>query len=96
MDVHDCGIVFDNKHVNSTWLAKHFLDQFRLNPNMDYKGFKEMTTSSKFGHVMDWVFCRTKKKAREMLEGSVSDQYAILDEYCKQLLEKNPGTTAIL
>lgn len=55
-----------------------------------------MTSSSKFSHITDWQFYRTKKKAREILEGSVNDQYAILDDYCKQLLETNLGTTAII
>lgn len=31
---HVSGIVFDNKLVTAPWLAKHFLDQFRLNPNI--------------------------------------------------------------
>ena len=62
VDVHDCGIVFDNKHVNSSWLANHFLDQFRLNPNLEYKAFKEMTSSSKFSHITDWHFIEPRRK----------------------------------
>lgn len=96
VDKHNCGIVFDNKHVTSPWLSKHFMEQFRLNPSMDYQSFREMTSSTKFSNVSKSTFYRAKKKARELLEGSIKDQYAILDDYCKQLTATNPGTTAVL
>lgn len=70
IDKHDCGIVFDNKHVTSTWLDNHFLDQFRLNPNLDYQNFKELSSAAKFTNGSKNVFYRAKKKAREALEGS--------------------------
>ncbi|XP_060963924.1 uncharacterized protein LOC133033253 isoform X2 [Cannabis sativa] len=93
---HDCGIVFDNKLVTSSWLASHYLEQFRLNPNMQYEAFREMISKSKYSDISGSTFYRAKKKARDLLNGSVKDQYAILDDYCRQLLETNPGSTAIL
>lgn len=91
IDKHDCGIVFDNRLVTAPWLAKNFLEQFRLNPNMDYESFRNMTTTTKFSNVSKSVFYRAKKEARLILEGSVKDQYAILDDYCRQLTTTNPG-----
>ncbi|XP_062074891.1 uncharacterized protein LOC133778892 [Humulus lupulus] len=70
VDKHSCGIVLDNKKLTSTWLAKYFLEQFRLNPR--------------------------PRQARKMLDGSVKEQYAILDDYCKRLLATNPGSTVKL
>ena len=91
---HQCGIVLENKHVNAQWLAKHFLDQFRMHPNMDYSAFHQMTQNSKFSSVSNHQFYRARHTARIILEGSVKDQYEILEDYCKQLLETNPGSTA--
>ena len=64
IDEHDCGIVFDNKLVTSSWLARHFFDQFRMNPNLDYQTFKELTCATKFTNVGKDKFYRAKKKAR--------------------------------
>uniref|UniRef100_A0A803QCI4 Uncharacterized protein n=1 Tax=Cannabis sativa TaxID=3483 RepID=A0A803QCI4_CANSA len=94
--IHDCGLIFDNKLVTSAWLAKHFLDQFRIHPNMEYQGFQEMTSTTKYSNVSASIFYRTKRKAREMLEGSLKDQYVILDDYCRQLMATNPSSAAIL
>lgn len=91
VDKHDCGIVFDNKLVTSRWLASHFLEHFRLNSNMDYTSFKSMAGAHNFSNVSKTKFYRAKNKAREALERSVKDQYAILDDYCKQLSLTNPG-----
>ena len=82
-DEHDCGLVFNSKHVDSTWLTKHFLEQFRVNPTMSYKTFHEMTAATKFSEFLPWEFYRAKGKAITMLEGSVREQYTILEDYYK-------------
>ncbi|XP_062103599.1 uncharacterized protein LOC133814685 [Humulus lupulus] len=96
VDKHSCGIVLDNKKLTSTWLAKHFLEQFRLNPSMEYNAFREITAKTKYLCVSSWTLYRAKTKARKMLEGSVKEKYAILDDYCKRLLATNPGSTVKL
>ncbi|XP_062113116.1 uncharacterized protein LOC133824263 [Humulus lupulus] len=96
VDKHSCGSVLDNKKLTSTWLAKHFWEQFRLNPSMEYTAFREITAKTKYSRVSSWTFYRAKTKARKMLEGSVKEQYAILDDYCKRLLDTNPGSTVKL
>ncbi|XP_062080936.1 uncharacterized protein LOC133785738 [Humulus lupulus] len=96
VDKHSCGIVLDNKKLTSTWLAKQFLEQFRLNPSMECTAFREITAKTKYSRVSSWTFYRAKTKARKMLEGSVKEQYAILDDYCKRLLATNSGSTVKL
>ncbi|XP_062085390.1 uncharacterized protein LOC133791483 [Humulus lupulus] len=96
VDKHSCDIVLDNKKLTSTWLAKHFLEQFRLNPSMEYTAFREITAKTKYSRVSSWTFYRAKTKARKMLEGSVKEQCTILDDYSKRLLATNPGSTVKL
>uniref|UniRef100_A0A803Q831 SWIM-type domain-containing protein n=1 Tax=Cannabis sativa TaxID=3483 RepID=A0A803Q831_CANSA len=95
-NVHNCGVVFNSRHVDATWLAKHFIDQLRMNPNMHYSNFMKLTTDSKFSHTTRHVFYNAKKKAKQFLQGSVAEQYVVLEDYCKQLLELNPGSTIII
>ncbi|XP_062089370.1 uncharacterized protein LOC133795917 [Humulus lupulus] len=96
VDNHNCGLVLNNSHADAPWLSKYFLEQFRINPDMKYKTFRDMTTKTKYSHVSNWVFYRAKARAKILLEGSVSEQYAILEDYCKMILATNPGSTAII
>ncbi|XP_062100812.1 uncharacterized protein LOC133806743 [Humulus lupulus] len=96
VDRHTCGLVFNNKHATSNWLAKHYLEQFRINPNLTYTGFMQLTTRTQFSRTTRSTFYRAKNCAKVMLKGTIREQYAILEDYCKQLLETNPGSTSIL
>ncbi|XP_062114511.1 uncharacterized protein LOC133825611 [Humulus lupulus] len=96
VDEHNCGIRLNSKLVDAPWLAKHFLPQFRMNSNMHYENFKELTSNSKFSHTSRHIFYAAKNKARLMLKGSVVEQYAVLDDYCKQLMKLMPGSTTII
>uniref|UniRef100_A0A803PIN8 SWIM-type domain-containing protein n=1 Tax=Cannabis sativa TaxID=3483 RepID=A0A803PIN8_CANSA len=55
---------------------------------------REMVSNTKYSKVSKWSFYRAKDMALAMLEGSVAEQYAILDDYCNQLLATNLGSTA--
>ena len=77
-------------------LSVEFIDYFKLNPNMDYHNFKELAVAAHFTNVPYPVFNRARLNARKALKGSVRDQYAILEDYCKQIIATNPGSTAIL
>ncbi|XP_062103414.1 uncharacterized protein LOC133814474 [Humulus lupulus] len=96
VDEHNYGIRLNSKLVDAPWLEKHFLPQFRMNPNMHYANFKELTSNSKFSHTSRHIFYAAKNKARLMLESSVAEQYAVLDDYCKQLMKLMPGSTTII
>jgi hypothetical protein len=63
---------------------------------MEYASFLEMTASTKFSHVGSSVYYRARAFAREILEGSVASQYAVLEDYCKQIIATNPGMHLVL
>ncbi|XP_062073818.1 uncharacterized protein LOC133778028 isoform X2 [Humulus lupulus] len=67
-----------------------------MNSSMSFKCFKEMTSKGKYANTTSDAFYRAKKVATEILEGSVKEQYAILEDYCNQIRATNPGSTAIL
>ncbi|XP_062093428.1 uncharacterized protein LOC133799427 [Humulus lupulus] len=93
IDYHNCPLVINSRLANSTWLAKHFLEEFRMNSNMNYNTFRERVGKTKYNQVSNWSYYRALAKAKNLLEGSVMDQYAILDDYCRMLLATNPGST---
>lgn len=96
VDEHTCGIVWENKLVDVDWIAKHFLEKFRLNPSMSYKDFKLANAEGKYSKLSSWTFYRAKAKAMAKIHGTVRDQYAILHDYCIQIMHQNPGSTALM
>ena len=96
VDEHTCGIVWENRLVDAEWVAKHFLEKFRSNPGMSYSEFKKANAEGKYARLSCWTFYRAKAKAMVKIHGSVKDQYAILQDYCQQIMHLNPGSTALL
>ncbi|KAF4392629.1 hypothetical protein F8388_003049 [Cannabis sativa] len=44
----NCGIVLDNRHITTQWLAEQFRDTFRLHPSIEYKSFLEIVKDTKY------------------------------------------------
>ncbi|XP_062103973.1 uncharacterized protein LOC133815107 [Humulus lupulus] len=63
---------------------------------MSYKQWKQLTCTTKYSYISEWRFYRAKKEAMKILEGSVRDQFVIVEDYCKQILATNPGSTTLL
>uniref|UniRef100_A0A803PCL0 Uncharacterized protein n=1 Tax=Cannabis sativa TaxID=3483 RepID=A0A803PCL0_CANSA len=96
-DEHNCGIVFENSLVDADWIAKHYLEKFRQNPSMNLKSYRQIASDSKYSKISSWTFYRAKNKARHIIDGSVKDQYAILDhDCCTQILNLNSGSTTLI
>ncbi|KAM6592189.1 hypothetical protein CsatA_014794 [Cannabis sativa] len=45
---HQCGMVLENRLIDVNWVTKHFIDQFRQHPEMEFKQFAEMTKDTKY------------------------------------------------
>ncbi|KAH0647636.1 hypothetical protein KY290_033628 [Solanum tuberosum] len=90
---HSCGKQRDNKTIDSGFLAKKYVEEFRINPSW---GVKEFQT-----HVMRTYNCtitRTqaymaKRKALDLITGTKEEQFDMLWDYCAELRRSNPGTT---
>ncbi|XP_060960742.1 uncharacterized protein LOC115723585 [Cannabis sativa] len=88
---HHCGMVLEKRLIDVNWVTKHFIDQFRQHPEMEFKQFAEMTKDTKYSKVTSWQFYRARNAAKALLEGSVAEQYAKLDDYFQMILKTNPG-----
>ncbi|KAF4356269.1 hypothetical protein F8388_000716 [Cannabis sativa] len=51
-----------------------------MHPNMDFSAFHQMTQNIKFSKVSNHQFYRARDTARIILEGSVKDQYEIVEK----------------
>ncbi|KAH0669912.1 hypothetical protein KY285_024055 [Solanum tuberosum] len=90
---HSCGNQRDNKTIDSGFLAKKYVEEFRINPSW---GVKEFQT-----HVMRAHNCTitrkqaymAKKKALDLITGTKEEQFDMLWNYCAELRRSNPETT---
>ena len=91
---HKCGRVFKNTNLNSKVMASRYLKKFRSNPEIPAKAFARDVYYDLNSEVTISQAYRAKKKALRIIEGSYIEQYAKLWDYCHELKEKNPGSTA--
>ncbi|XP_028125572.1 uncharacterized protein LOC114322469 [Camellia sinensis] len=85
-----------NRQVNFTWLSKKYLETLKSNPSILVQSFKQIVQKDhKVGISRSQVY-RTKRKAQELIEGSLMEQYAKLWDYCEEIKRTNPGTTIIV
>ncbi|KAK8617871.1 hypothetical protein V6N13_080776 [Hibiscus sabdariffa] len=92
---HNC--VRDTKNRNCTfrWLAKEYLEKFRVEPNYSAKSLKHDVMKDHMILVQRSKCIRAKKLALEMILGNQYEQYARIYDYLGELRGTNPGTTTV-
>lgn len=90
----NCGIALENRHIDAQWMSQHFMDTLRRHPNLEYKNFLDLVKDTKYSRVSTWKFYRARCTVNRELEDSFKEQYAVLEDYFKQLQETNHGSTA--
>ena len=91
---HKCVRNYNNSALmNPTWLAKQFMKELIRKPNLKCKEMQTVV-QSKFHCKVSWSKCyRARYRALSLIEGKLSDHYARVWEYRKELLRSNPGST---
>ena len=82
---HTCPRAMRNKIVTSNWIARKYLHVFRLRPEFSCKELgKDLMQRFAFD-ATKWRLYHSKRKAIEMLMGTVEDHYAKLRSYMLEL-----------
>ncbi|KAL1545789.1 hypothetical protein AAHA92_22473 [Salvia divinorum] len=85
-DVHTCPRNMKSKIVTSNWIARKYLNVFRLSPDMTIKELGRDLVQ-RFAHdASRWKLYHAKKKVIHMLAGTVEDHYAKLRRYILELI----------
>ncbi|KAH6761555.1 hypothetical protein C2S52_018988 [Perilla frutescens var. hirtella] len=84
---HKCPREMNNKQATSEWIAREYLNKFRMRPNMSVKEL-ELDIMSRFAcEVTPWRLYKAKWKIQEKLRGSVSEHYGGLRRYIVELMK---------
>ncbi|XP_022845262.1 uncharacterized protein LOC111368254 [Olea europaea var. sylvestris] len=92
VDEHACTMVWQNKRVNSGFLAK-YVRKFRSDSNIPMSTFMETVKEDCVYEISKHQFYRTRSKCVEVINGIVAEQYKILWDYDEELKRTNPGCT---
>ncbi len=90
---HSCGKEFSNFPVTAKWLASHYLETFKHDPNWSLNGIiarVKVDFSFTIDPVKAW---RAKEFALKIINGDEAELYSRLHDYKLELLRTNPGST---
>ncbi|KAL0463410.1 UNVERIFIED_CONTAM: hypothetical protein Slati_0228600 [Sesamum latifolium] len=96
VEPHRCLRNFNNKSVNSTYLAERYMETFLDDPNMTVKSFRKLVRREVKVYAHRQKLYRAKRKANEKVQGNVHKQYSKLRQYCNVILKTNPGSMVVL
>ncbi|GMY35276.1 hypothetical protein FCV25MIE_30518 [Fagus crenata] len=92
--VHTCSRAFHSRAVSSRWVAKKYIDHFRINPDMELDELIGKVMKDHEVELSRSKAYRAKQYAKVLIEGSYLEQYKRVRDYCEELMRTNPGTTA--
>ncbi|PRQ43114.1 putative transposase, MuDR, plant, MULE transposase domain-containing protein [Rosa chinensis] len=91
---HKCSqLTRKNYHCNAPFIAKGYIDSFMVDKNWSREGI-QAAVQRDYGMTPGYQMCyRAKKRAARIAEGTVEDQYNLLESYAAVLKKTNPNTS---
>ena len=93
---HNCGRVWSNRLVNSSWLCMVYYEDFKIRPAYPVTNLMEAVRKD-FNVKVSLSQCyRARRKAWKKIRGTYADQYGKLWDYCGEIVRSNPDTSAYI
>ncbi|KAK3182919.1 hypothetical protein Dsin_030205 [Dipteronia sinensis] len=96
VDAHTCAMNFKNTFVNSKMIVDKYLGQWRENPEWNFAGMSQQLKTDTNIDASIWQYYRARTKAKQLIQGSIKDQYSKLWEYCAKVKRMNPRSSVIM
>ena len=77
-------------------LGRIFVDNVRSDPNVKMSIIKDLVVNKFKVHISRYQASRAKGRAKELVHGTFTKQYAQLGDYYEELLRSNPGSTILI
>ncbi|XP_040374570.1 uncharacterized protein LOC121052773 [Rosa chinensis] len=90
---HNCARVLDNSMVKTPYLTRKFAEQIKLNLSISTECLQQTMAAGVRARVSFQQAYRTKKAALSLLEKSIKEQYARVQDYAKELKRVDPETS---
>ena len=90
---HTCGTTFDQKQISSSWLAKEYENDIRMNLTWPLASFQKKIINDWHCHVSISMVGRAKRLAMKNIRGDHVQQYAKLWNYVNEVKKAMPDST---
>ncbi|XP_021728764.1 uncharacterized protein LOC110695848 [Chenopodium quinoa] len=89
---HNCMRRKDNCKVTSEWIADMYLEDFRSNPGWKVKQLRDRVLNDFGIQVSYYRAWMARCRAKLIIYGSASEQYARVWDYARAVIKHNPGS----
>ena len=93
---HICPTDPSSSRVNSKWLSKVYVDEFRSNPDTIISTIVDKAKKDFGVEVPKRMAYRVRTKARNTVLGDHKRQYHRIRDYLQTVIDKNPGSRCIV
>ncbi|KAH7842834.1 hypothetical protein Vadar_009640 [Vaccinium darrowii] len=93
---HKCGMQYDNKQANSSYLGKKLVNEIKHNPTINISSLKNKIRRNIMVDASRYQVYRAKRKAREVSAGDVREQYLRIWDYAETVRKHNLGSHIII
>ncbi|XP_074323900.1 uncharacterized protein LOC141660801 [Apium graveolens] len=90
---HTCNPTWVQKHVNSTWIARAYENEVRMNPTWPTAAFHAKVVNDLQYHISETMAYRGLIKAKEAIIGKYEDEFKKLYHYVNEVKKIMPTST---
>lgn len=90
---HTCNPCWEQKQVNSTWIAKFYEDEIRMNPSWPAQAFQSRVVNDLKCNISQTMIYRALRKAKEQIIGKHEDEFKKLYSYTNEIKKVMPSST---
>ncbi|XP_050211836.1 uncharacterized protein LOC126661994 [Mercurialis annua] len=87
---HSCPREHSIRHVNTKWVSKEYLEQFRSDPTWKLEGIMQAVRTNQKIEISKTIAYRAKKRALGIINGDETEQISLLHDYRLELIRTHP------
>ena len=92
-ETHKCPRTDSNRFATSKWLAKEYLNEFKMHDKWGISSFQQVVSKEKTLNISRDKAYRARMIATKKIEGSYEEQYNALWDYAEEIKWTNKGST---
>ncbi|XP_022891653.1 uncharacterized protein LOC111406463 [Olea europaea var. sylvestris] len=93
---HTCTRSQNNRHCNYIFLTNKYLEQFKADPDWKTKSILAIVKDDLKIEISRNVANKMRKYAKELLFGTMEEQFGLLRRYAAEVLRSNTGSTVMI
>ncbi|XP_022863741.1 uncharacterized protein LOC111383814 [Olea europaea var. sylvestris] len=93
---HTCTRSKNNRHCNYIFLTHRYIEQFKVDPNWKTKSILATVRNDLKTEISRNVACKIRQYAKEILFGTLQEQFGLLRRYAAEVYRTNPRSSVFI